>query len=73
LKILAKKVFFLDRVGKTNFTTFPPVEKFWKNTLVAPLEKILQTPMLDLIPDASLTSIGLDQDYNESFGFGSGL
>ena len=31
---------------KTNFTTFgTPIEKFWKNTLVAPLEKIVPTPM----------------------------
>ena len=31
---------------KTNFATFPPpLEKFWKIPLVAPLEKILQRPM----------------------------
>jgi len=32
---------------KTNFTTFgPPLEKFWINPFVAPLEKILPRPML---------------------------
>jgi len=41
LKVSPKKgCFFCFESEKTNFTTFaPPLEKFWKNTLVAPLGK----------------------------------
>ena len=40
-----KGCFFSFEWEKTNFTTFAPLEKFLKNLLVAPLEKILPTPM----------------------------
>jgi len=33
-------------VGKTNFTSFGPPRKIMEKALVAPLEKILPTPMV---------------------------
>jgi len=46
LKILAKKVVFLVSRGKKQISPLlPPVEKFWKNLPVTPLEKILPTIM----------------------------
>jgi len=46
-KIFSKKYCFLSfEREKSNFTTFcPPLERFRKNPLVAPLEQILPTPM----------------------------
>jgi len=42
LKYLAKKVVFLVLSGKNKYRYFwSPLEKFWKNPLVPPLEKIL--------------------------------
>jgi len=48
LKISAKKVVFLISSGKNKFHHFCPLEKFWKNPLVPPLEKFLSTPMVTL-------------------------
>jgi len=46
LKFFAKKGYFLTfESEKTNFATFAPLEKFRKNPVMAPLEKILPTPM----------------------------
>jgi len=47
-EIFSKKgCFFSFEWEKTNFTTFGPLEKFWKNPVVAhPLEKVFPTPML---------------------------
>jgi len=51
LKISAKQGCFLNfEWEKTNFTTFGPLEKFWKNPLVLPLEKILLTPITVSVP-----------------------
>jgi len=45
LKIFAKKVCFLSfEWEKTNFITFSPLEKFWKNPLVAPWKKSFRRP-----------------------------
>jgi len=57
LKILAKKGCFLGfEWEKTNFATFgPPLEKFWKNRLVAPPAKILSTPMPAALLNISAT------------------
>jgi len=42
---IAKKGCFLSfEWEKTNFTTFVPLEKFWKNPLVPPLEKSFRHP-----------------------------
>jgi len=45
--ISKKRLFSYFRVGKKRILPLlpPPLEKFWKNTLVLPLEKILPTPM----------------------------
>jgi len=42
-----KKVVFLYSSGKTHISPLlaPPLEIFWKNLPVPPLEKILPTPM----------------------------
>jgi len=46
LKILAKKVVFLVSSGKKQILPLlDPLQKFWKNSLVPPLEKILPTLM----------------------------
>jgi len=47
LKISSKKVIFLISSGKKQITLLlSPLEKFWKNPLVPPLEKILPTPVI---------------------------
>jgi len=53
LKCLAKKGCFVSfewEKTKLKFTTFgPPLENFWENPLVPPLEKIFPTPMVAFI------------------------
>jgi len=49
LKISTKKVVFLVSTWKNKFHHFwPPLEKFWKNPLVAPLEKTIRRPCIRL-------------------------
>jgi len=48
LKFSAKKVVFSVLSGKKQISPvlfWAPLEKFWKNPLVPPLEEILPTPM----------------------------
>jgi len=47
LKLLEKRLFFQFRGVENKFHQFcpPPWKKIWENTLLAPLEKILPTPM----------------------------
>jgi len=46
----AKRLCSWFPVGKNKIHHFwPPLEKFWKHPLVAPLEKILPTPMYIVI------------------------
>jgi len=46
-KLLAKILFFQFRGVKTKFHHFwSPWKKFWENPLLAPLEKILPTPVI---------------------------
>jgi len=47
LKFSAKKVVFLVLSGKNQISPLlAPLEKYRKNTLVPPMEKILPTPMI---------------------------
>jgi len=56
-KFQQKGCFLSFEWEKTYFTTFGPLEKFWKNLLVArlPLEKILPTPMVAMQTDVHKT------------------
>jgi len=72
LKISAKNVVFLISGGKNKFHHFwPHLEKFWKNPLVAPLEKILPMPMITTMSYSKFESIQLQREesaekFNES-------
>jgi len=53
--------FLASRRKKTNFTPWSPLQIFWKIPLVAPLEKILLTPMVRVRLRVYLKCLGLLQ------------
>ena len=57
-KFQQEKLFFSFEWEKTFHHFWSPLEKFWKNSLVAPLQKILPTPMLAALQvDTKITVI----------------